>query len=88
MNIPPIPTWLNHYFAIPTDRYVSVEEAQSLMAIAKVSAHRYINLFFKSRLVERKRVLAASGRTVWVYRRVLIRIVYDENVLNRVEEVE
>ena len=82
MNIPPIPGWLYHYFSIPTDSYVSAREAAPLMGVSKLSAYRYLYGFLKSHLVERKRIHTDKGRTAWGYRRVLIRVVYDENLVN------
>ena len=87
MNIPPIPGWLYHYFSLPTDRYVSAREAAPLMGVSKVPAHHHLKRFFKSRLVERKRIHTDNGRTAWGYRRVLLRVVYDENMVNGVRNL-
>ena len=88
MNIPPIPGWLYHYFSIPTDSYVSAREAAPLMmGVSKVTAYRYLYEFLKLNLVERKRIHTDKGRTAWGYRRVLIRVVYDENLVNGVRNL-
>lgn len=87
MNIPPIPGWLYHYFSIPTDSYVSAREAAPLMGVSKLSAYRYLYGFLKSHLVERKRIHTDKGRTAWGYRRVLLRVVYDENMVNGVRNL-
>ena len=53
-----------------------------MMDVSKVSAYRYLYGFLKSHLVERKRIHTDNGRTAWGYRRVLLRVVYDENLVN------
>jgi predicted transcriptional regulator len=83
MNIPPAPGWLYNYFQIPMDKYMTAIQVASHLGVSKVTAYRYLYDFLKLNLVERKRVNGQGGRKSWGYRRVLCRIIYNEDLVAR-----
>ena len=43
MNVPPAPSWLYHYFILPSDEYKSAREAAELMGVSRQTAYRYLD---------------------------------------------
>lgn len=83
MNDYPAPGWMFYYFLVPSHRFVTAIEYQSIIRVSKGTAYRQLYDFHKFNLVERKRVTGPGGRESWGYRRMLCRIVYNQDILNK-----